>query len=121
MIIEAIEPLNVTVLDSHETIRLRPFAPQDLPESQALKLLAKCPGTVRLYVPPSSDALQSGVSISWCSPMFGRVHGQVAMEPENGWLVIRGHSVTGNLALVNVEWGLRIQNPPPSHGKDLCD
>jgi len=112
LIIEAIEPLNVTVLDSHETIRLRPFAPQDLPESQALKLLAKCPGTVRLYVPPSSDALQSGVSISWHSPMFGRVHGQVAMEPENGWLVIRCHSVTGNLALVNVEWGLCIEKQP---------
>ena len=113
MIIEAIEPLNVTVLDSHETIRLRPFAPQDLPESQALKLLAKCPGTVRLYVPPSPNALQSGVLISWHSPLFGRVHGRVAMEPENGWLVIRCHSVTGKLALVNVEWGLRIEKPQP--------
>ncbi len=118
MIIEAIEPLNVTVLDSHETTRLRPFAPQDLPESQALKLLAKCPGTVRLYVPPSSNDLQSGVSISWYSPLFGRVHGQVAMEPENGWLVIRCHSVTGNLALVNVEWGLHIEKQPKGDSGD---
>ncbi len=111
MFIEAVEPLNVTVSESNETIRLRPFQPQDLPESQALKLLAKCPGTVRLYIPPSLDALQPGVSISWHSPLFGWVTGQVAMEPEHGWLVIRGHSVTGNLALVNVEWGLRIEKP----------
>ncbi len=109
MIVEVTEPLNVNILATQETIRLRPDAPQDLPEEQALKLLAKCPGTVRLYVPPSSDALQSGVSISWHSPLFGRVHGQVAMEPENGWLVIRCHSITGALALVNVEWGLCIE------------
>ncbi len=112
MIIEAVEPLNVTVSESNETIRLRPFQPQDLPESQALKLLAKCPGTVRLYVPPSFDDLRPGVAISWHSPLFGWVTGQVAMEPENGWLVIKCHSVTGNLALVNIEWGLCIEQQP---------
>ncbi len=118
MIIEALEPLTVEITDSHETIHLRPFIPQDLPESQALKLLAKVPDKVRLYHPPSSDDLQPGMSISWDSPLFGRVHGQVAMEPENGWLVIRCHSVTGNLALVNVEWGLRIEKQPKGDSGD---
>ena len=47
MIIEAIEPLNVTIAETHETIHLRPFTPQDLPESQALNLLAKVPDKVR--------------------------------------------------------------------------
>jgi len=114
LIIEALEPLTVEITDSHETIHLRPFTPQDLPESQALKLLAKVPDKVRLYHHPSSDELQPGRSISWHSPLFGRVRGQVAMVPENGWLVIRCHSITGALALVNVEWGLRIEKPQPS-------
>ncbi len=56
---------------------------------------------------PSAE-LQPGVWVEWESPLFGRCVGQVAMTPESGWLVVRAHSVTGDLALIHVDWNVRV-------------
>ena len=51
--------------------------------------------------------LSPGANITWDSPLFGNCIGEVAMAPEGGWVVVRTHSVTGNLALVKLDWGVR--------------
>ena len=109
MIVEATEPLRVVIEDSGETIRLKPYVPTDLPETYALKLLTKASDTVRVFKPVVPEDLQPGTTISWQSPLFGRVQGEVAMLPEGGWLVVRCHSVTGDLALVKLDWHIRIE------------
>ena len=38
--------------------------------------------------------------IEWDNPLLGRRKGKVVMSPEKGWLVVRHHSVTGDLALL---------------------
>ncbi len=48
--------------------------------------------------------LRPGMWVEWDSPLFGPCSGEVAMEPEGGWLVVREHSVTGDLALINTAW-----------------
>jgi len=116
MIIEATQPLEVFISDLQETIHLEPLIPRDLPEEQALKLLAKVPGKVRIYNPVSGKDFKPGTLISWHSPLFGRVNGEVAMEPESGWFVVRCHSVTGGLALISMDWDLRVEK---TSGKDL--
>ena len=83
--------------------------PTDLPETYALKLLTKASDTVRVFKPVVPEDLQPGTTISWQSPLFGRVQGEVAMLPEGGWLVVRCHSVTGDLALVKLDWHIRIE------------
>ena len=62
---------------------------------------------------PSAE-LQPGVWVEWDSPLFGRCVGQVAMTPESGWLVVRHHSVTGDLALLSVDWIKGVSKEKPN-------
>ena len=59
------------------------------------------------------DQLRPGVWVEWESPLLGHCHGHVAMSPEDGWFVVRGHSVTGNLALIHIGWEVRVMPGPP--------
>ena len=116
MLIEAARPMRVLIPDGE--IRLEPGRPIDLPEDQALKLLVKAGGHVRRVEPITEqnlDQLLLGVWVEWDSPSLGHCQGQVAMSPEDGWFVVRGHSVTGNLALIHISWDVRvIPGPPPT-------
>ena len=109
MLIEAIEhPIRYQWPNGE--IRLLPGKPVEIPdEIRALKVLAKAPGKVRVFKKVSPEELGPGVNISWDSPLFGRAHGEIMMGPESGWLVVRCHSVTGGLALIGMDWGLRIE------------
>ena len=116
MLIEATRPIRVLIPDGE--LRLDPGRPMDLPEAQALKLLVKAGGHVRRVEPITAlnlDQLRPGVWVEWESPLLGHCHGHVAMSPEDGWFVVRGHSVTGNLALIHSGWDVRvIPGPPPT-------
>ena len=117
MLIEARRPMRVLIPDGE--IRLDPGRPMDLPEDQALKLLVKAGGQVRpiaLITELNLDQLIPGVWIEWVSPLWGHCQGQVAMSPESGWFVVRSHSVTGDLALIHVNWNVRLRLRQPRDG-----
>ena len=102
MLIEALAPLLVQLPDKE--LRVEPGHSVNLPEELAFKLLERAAGKVRVVAPPVLADLILGAKIVWESPPFGPCSGEIALPPENGWLVVRSHSVTGNLALVNVDW-----------------
>ncbi len=85
-------------------LRVEPGQLVNLPKELAFKLLEKAAGKVRVVASPVLADLISGAKIVWDSPIVGPCTGEIALPPENGWLVVRNHSVTGNLALVNVDW-----------------
>ncbi len=64
----------------------------------------------------SVGGLHPGTWVEWNSPLFGRCSGQVAMSPESGWFVVRSHSVTGDLALIHVNWNVRLRLRQPRDG-----
>ncbi len=113
--LEALEPLTYRWPDGE--VRLEPGKPVSLPDERARKLLAKAQGKVRPVEPlskPDSGQVLPGVWVAWHSPLFGECRAQVAMAPENGWFVVRSHSVTGDLALIHLNWGVRIvEDLPP--------
>lgn len=106
MLIEALIPLQVKLPEKELTIE--PGQSVNLSEELAFKLLERAAGKVRVVASPVLADLISGTKIFWESPLFGECTGEIALPPENGWLVVRSHSVTGNLALVNVDWICRI-------------
>jgi hypothetical protein len=111
MKVEALMPIWLHIAETGEDIQLKPMVPTELPEAQALKLLAKGIGKVRPFHPLESSQVKVGDTLSWKSPLFGRCNGQVAMEPENGWCVVRCHSVTGDLALIHLDWDVKVEPP----------
>ncbi|MDR4485125.1 MAG: hypothetical protein R3B95_18295 [Nitrospirales bacterium] len=102
MLIEALMTLRLKLPD--RDLRVAAGQTVNLPDELALKLLERAAGKVRAVAPPVLADLISGAKIVWESPLFGKCTGEIALPPENGWLVVRSHSVTGNLALVNVDW-----------------
>ena len=102
MLIEALTLLEMKL--PGKELRVEPGQLVNLPEELAFKLLEKAAGKVRVVAPPVLADLIPGAKIVWESPIVGSCTGEIALPPENGWLVVRNHSVTGNLALVNVEW-----------------
>ena len=102
MLIEVLVSLQIKLPDKE--LRVKPGQSVNLPEEFAIKLLERAPGKVRVLAPPILADLISGAKIVWDSPIVGPCTGEIALPPENGWLVVRNHSVTGNLALVNVDW-----------------
>jgi hypothetical protein len=102
LLIEALIALQVKLPEKE--ITFEPGQSVNLPEELALKLLERAAGKVRVVTPPVLADLIPGAKIVWESPLFGQCTGEIALPPENGWLVVRSHSVTGNLALVNVDW-----------------
>ncbi len=57
---------------------------------------------------PDLATVREGQRIWWASPLFGEATGIVALGPDRGWVVVRQHSVTGDLALVKLDWVTRI-------------
>lgn len=102
MLIEALTLLQMEL--PGKVLTVEPGQSVNLPEELAFKLLERAAGKVRVVAPPVLADLISGAKIVWESPLFGQCTGEIALPPENGWLVVRSHSVTGNLALVNVDW-----------------
>ncbi len=102
MLIEALIALQVKLPEGELTVESGQSI--NLPEELAFKLLERAAGKVRVVPPPVLADLIPGAKIVWESPLFGQCTGEIALSPENGWLVVRSHSVTGNLALVNVDW-----------------
>ncbi|MCA9423089.1 MAG: hypothetical protein KC592_18870 [Nitrospira sp.] len=102
MLIEALVPLQVKLPERELTVEAGQSV--NLPEELAFKLLERAAGKVRVVTPPVLADLIPGAKIFWNSPLFGQCTGEIALPPENGWLVVHSHSVTGNLALVNLDW-----------------
>ncbi len=112
--LEALELLTYRWPDGE--VRLEPGRPVSLPDERARRLLAKAEGKVRAIEPagqPVQEQLRPGTWVAWHSPLFGECTAQVAMAPENGWFVVRCHSVTGDLALIHLTWGVRIVEDLP--------
>ena len=104
MLIQALQPLIVQFPDRQVTLKAGSLA--ELKDEEARTLVRQAQGKVR--------ALVQGAWIKWRSPLFSPDPcGQVAMLPENGWIVVRRHSVTGNLALVEVKWIIEILPAEP--------
>ena len=102
MLIEALTALQVKLPEKN--LQVEAGETVDLPPQLAAKLLEKAKGKVRVLDPPLLADLKNGARIVWESPLFGQCSGEVALPPEHGWLVVRSHSVTGNLALIHVDW-----------------
>jgi hypothetical protein len=95
MLIEALQPLTVRLPQGE--VRLVPGHPTEIPSPHAERLLAKAGDKVR--------ALHGKHQwIAWVSPLFGECTGRVVFGPEEGWVCVIAHSVTGNLALVRSDW-----------------
>ena len=112
MWIEALTPLRIKLPDRE--LRLMAGQLRDLPDDLATRLIEHASGKVRVVDPSGVESLQPGAWVLCNSPLFGMCTGQIALAPENGWLVVRCHTVTGNLALVQVD-GIRPMGP----GQDL--
>lgn len=67
MLIEATTPLRLKL--PTEEVHLQPGVPVDLPFPYAQRLLERAPGKVRALVP--------GDRVSWISPLFGRLSGEL--------------------------------------------
>ena len=93
-----------------KNLHVSPGETINLPPALAIKFLERAKGKVRVLEPPLLAELTTGARVMWDSPLFGQCSGEVALCPENGWLVVRGHSVTGNLALIHVDWIRRVQS-----------
>lgn len=95
--------------------RLVVDAPSGLLSEEDRRQLALYKGEILRFLRDQQSHALSGFQVgswmSWNSPLFGRCSGQVAMEPEKGWCVVRCHSVTGDLALINLEWDVRVEPP----------
>ncbi len=119
MILEALELLTYRWPDGE--VRLEPGKPVSLPDERARRLLAKAQGKVRpveTLTKPDPGQVSPDVWVAWHSPLFGECTAQVAMAPENGWFVVRCHSVTGDLALIHLNWDVRIIPPAPKDAED---
>ena len=102
MLIEALAPLQVKLPEKE--LRVEAGQTMNLPQQFAIKLLEKAPGKVRVLDPPILADLTRGARVIWESPLFGQCSGEIALLPENGWVVVHCHSVTGNVALVHLDW-----------------
>ena len=111
LILEPLEPLTIRIEGQIWT--LMPGQPFELPEAPAQKLLHLVPTKVR----PLSEAsvrgatLSIGQTIRWHSPLFGDVHGLVALPPDRGMVCVCEHSVTGDTVWIPLEWVVPIQEP----------
>ncbi len=64
--------------------------------------------------PPSSIlpvVLSVGLTIWWHSPLFGAVHGLVALPPDQGMVCVSEHSVTGGTVWIPLEWVTSVEEP----------
>ncbi len=102
MLLEAVDrPIRYRLADGRE-IRLEPGRSVDLPDPQALKLLAKAQGRVKLA---STDLprFQPGTWIEWDSPLFGRLRGELLGFREDGRLEVF-HPVTQTVTPIPQTW-----------------
>ena len=121
MWIEALTPLRIKLPDRELCLMAGQL--RDLPDDLATRLVEHASGKVRVVNPSVVESLQPGAWVCWDSPLFGMCTGQIALAPENGWLVVRCHSVTGNLALIKVD-GIRPEvtgEPFLPHGGQTND
>ena len=121
MWIEALIPLQIKLPDRE--LYLMAGQLRDLPDDLVAMLVKHVSGKVRVVDPSAVENLQPGAWVLWESPLFGRCKGQIALAPENGWVVVRCHSVTGDLSLVKVD-GIRSEvkgEPSLPHGSQSND
>jgi hypothetical protein len=85
---------------------LEPGIPVNLPDDRARRLLAKAPKQV-CVVRAVDEPLQAGDLISWRSPVVGIRTGELAMQPEQGWIVVRCPSETVRFIGIPQEWMVR--------------
>src|SRR5262245_39018637 len=84
MLVEAVIPLRVKSAGRWRF--LEPGKPVELADNQALKLLSKVPGKVRQVSPlaHSSGPLIPGETVTWFSPLFGNVTGELLAVHTDG-------------------------------------
>ena len=129
-----IEPLERLTVKTPEGVRtLEPGTTYDLPEPQAEKLLAKVPGKVRVVDPMPSpeglcfelnanrpdggqptpeDFIPSGTRITYRSPLFGELSGEVIED--KGAVVWLWHSIRECEACIPRAWVMGIQKGEPA-------
>jgi len=102
LLIEALRPL---VVHTHEkTIYLTPGRPVNFPDSDALRLLDKAPGKVRVVVSGrGSSDIRPGVWVEWQSPALLPCRGEVLAVYENETFEIF-HPLTERLCRLPVAW-----------------
>ncbi len=61
--------------------------------------------------PVVGEHLRPGARASWHSPLFGDVHGLVALPPEKGMVCLCDHSVTGDTVFIPLEWVTSVEEP----------
>lgn len=98
MRIEALRPLHIR--RAAGDLHLRPGVPVDLPDDDAIRLLAKKPDAVRPVVKP-------GDHVEWLSPALPKQQGEVlAINPDGTFEVY--HPLTDILCRLPLAWVTRI-------------
>lgn len=106
MLLEATgKPIKYCLRDGREIV-LRPGAPVNLPEAPARKLLERAPGKVRAVRTDPILAVEPGSTVTWDSPLFGRVTGQVMAVCVDGFLEVH-HPLTKQPTTIPLSWMVR--------------
>lgn len=97
MIVEATKRLKVRLPD--QDIWLEPGSPAEIPDEQAHRLLRKAPGKVRVV----SKRMVPGSMITWFSPLFGLLSGELLAVLDDGQIEVF-HPLTEKLVRIPQAW-----------------
>lgn len=103
MRIEVLRPLHIRRVASGETFHLRP-GPVDLPDEDAIRLMAKKPDAVRPVVEP-------GDWVTWLSPALPAQEGEVLGIDGDGTFSVF-HPLSETLCRLPVAWITRLVKSP---------
>jgi hypothetical protein len=103
MRIEVLRPLHIRRRAGGEDLHLKP-GPIDLPDDDAVKLLAKKPDAVRL-------AVQPGDRVEWLSPALPKQEGEVLAIYDDGTFEVY-HPLTEILCRLPLAWVTRVVTAP---------
>ncbi|MGE0469629.1 MAG: hypothetical protein AB7L09_12700 [Nitrospira sp.] len=100
MTLVALRPLHIR--RSGGDLHLKPGLPVDLPDGDAVRLLAKKPDAVRLVLRP-------GDIVEWLSPALPKQHGEVLDVYEDGTFEVV-HTLSVKLCRLPMVWVTRVVN-----------
>lgn len=98
MLMEALRPLHIRRVNGD--LHMKPGSPIEIPDEEAVRLLAKKPDAVRPVLCP-------GDIVEWLSPALHRQRGEVrAVHPDGTFEVF--HPLTGVLCRLPIRWVTQV-------------
>lgn len=101
MLIEALRPLHIR--RANGDLHLKPGCPVDLPDEDAVRLLAKKPDAVRPVIRP-------GDLVEWLSPALPKQQGEVLAVHGDSFTIF--HPLAETLCRLPISWITRVVEAP---------